>query len=156
MKNRTIVMGLGVLLGLLFIAYGCGKTKTYRMSEHGKDNATLTYPGFIEVDSFDGEGVEGLLSHIIYEGKRELVFSAGSHTVVLRYYDMWDIDDADHEKVYSDYITLRFDTTPGGHYKIDVKAPKDRQSAWKLANHFNADIIDVSTGKSVSYRNDNP
>ena len=156
MKKRSIVLGLGVLLGLLFMAYGCAKTKTFTMSEHGKDTATLTYPGFIEVDSFDGEGVGGLLSHVIYEGKRELVFSAGSHRVVLRYYDMWDIDDADHEKVYSDYITLRFDTTPGGHYKINVKAPKDRQSAWKLANHFNTEIIDVSTGKTVSYRSDNP
>jgi len=99
--------------------------------------------------------VKGLLSHIVYEGKRELVFSAGSHTVVLRYYDMWDIDDDDHEKIYSNYITLRFDAKAGGYYKISVKAPKDRQSAWKLANHFNPDIIDVSTGKTFSYRNDN-
>ena len=92
------------------------------------------------------------MSYIIYEGKREVVFSAGSHTMQLRYYDMWDIDDDDHEKVYSDYVTLRFDAKAGGHYKISVKAPKDRQSAWKLANHFNPDIIDVSTGKTVSYR----
>ncbi len=99
--------------------------------------------------------MKGLLSHIVYEGKRELVFSAGSHTVVLRYYDMWDIDDDDHEKIYSNYITLRFDAKAGGYYKISVKAPKDRQSAWKLANHFNPDIIDVSTGKTFSYRNDN-
>jgi uncharacterized protein len=144
-------MGLGVLFGLLFISYGCAKTKTYRMSEHGKETATLTYPGFIEIDSFDGEGVEGLLSHILYEGKRELVFSSGSHTVVLRYYDMWDIDDDDHEKIYSNYITLRFDAKTGNHYKIHVDAPKDRNSAWKLANHFNADIINTRTGKTVSY-----
>ncbi len=156
MKKRLIIIGLGVLFGLLFISYGCTKTKTYKMSKHGKGTATLTYPNYIEVDSFDGEGVEGLFSGIIYEGKKELVFSAGSHTLVLRYYDMWDIDDDDHEKVYSNYITLRFDAEEGGDYKISVKTPKDRQSAWKLANHFNPTIIDAQTGKTVSYRNDSP
>lgn len=151
MKNRSIIMGLGVLLGLLFLSYGCAKTTTYKMSEHGKETATLTYPSFIEVDSFDGEDVEGLLSHILYEGKRELVFSAGSHAVVLRYYDMWDIDDDDHEKIYSNYITLRFNAKAGNRYKISVDAPKNRNGAWKLANHFNADIINTRSGKTVSY-----
>jgi len=150
MKNGSI-MALAVFLGLFLMVQGCGKTKIYRISEHGNDTATLAYPNFIEIDSFDGESVEGFLSGIIYEGKKELVFSAGTHTVVLRYYDMWDIDDDDHEKVYSNYITLRFDAKPGNIYNIRVDAPKDRQSAWKLAAHFNADIIDSSTKKTVSH-----
>jgi len=36
MKNKSIIVGLGFLLGLLLVSYGCTKTKTYRMSEHGK------------------------------------------------------------------------------------------------------------------------
>jgi len=48
-------------------------------------------------------------------------------------------------------MTLRFDAKPGDRYKINVVAPKDRKSAWKLANHFNGDIIDEATGKPVSH-----
>lgn len=150
MKNWS-TLAFTVFLGILLIFQGCGKTKTYRISEHGKDTATLAYPNFVEIDSFDGESVEGFFSGIVYEGKKELVFSAGTHTLVLRYYDMWDIDEDDHEKVYSDYITLRFDAKPGNRYKIGVKAPKDRQSAWKLASHFDPSIIDAKTGSRVSY-----
>jgi len=150
MKNLSM-MALTVFLGILLIFQGCGKTKTYRISEHGKETATLTYPNFIEVDSFDGESVEGFLSGIIYEGKKEIVFPAGTHSVVLRYYDMWDIEDSDHEKVYSNTITLRFDAEAGNRYKIYVEVPKDRQGAWKLASHFDPTIIDVQTGKPVSY-----
>jgi uncharacterized protein YccT (UPF0319 family) len=151
MKNRPIIIGLTIFCAVLLLTAGCTKTKTYRMSEQGKDTASLTYPNFIEVDSFDGESVEGLLSGILYEGKKEVLFPAGAHTVVMRYYDMWDIDDNDHEKVYSNYITLRFDAKAGNRYKVSVDAPKDRRSAWKLASHFSADIIDVRTGKTVSY-----
>ena len=151
MKNRPGIAGLCLFLGVLLLSHGCTKTRTYHVSEQGKETATLTYPNFIEVESFDGESVEGLLSGILYEGKREVVFPAGMHTVVLRYYDMWDIDDNDHEKVYSDFITLRFDAKAGNRYKVSVDTPKDRRSAWKLASHFSADIIDAGTGKTVSY-----
>ena len=151
MKIRAMITGMMALLGILLISQGCSKTKTYKISEPGKETATLTYPAFIEIGSFDGQSVEGMLSHIIYEGKREVIFPAGQHSVDFRYYDMWDIDDNDHEKVYSDYITLRFDAKPGNRYAIKVAAPKSRKSAWKLANHFNAEIIDEGTGNPVSY-----
>ncbi len=34
------------------------------------------------------------MSHILYEGNRGLVFSPGSHVLVIRYCGMWDIDDS--------------------------------------------------------------
>ncbi len=156
MKKRFTISLPSLFLGVLLMAAGCTNTKTYKISEPGKETATLTYPSFIEIRSFDGQNIEGMLSHVIYEGKRVVVFPAGQHTVDLRYYDMWDIDDNDHEKVYSDFITLRFDAKPGTRYRISVDEPKDRRSAWKLAKHFSVDIIDERTGKPVSYGNDNP
>ncbi len=151
MKNRSLILVLMVFFGAFLMNQGCTKTQRYRMSEDGKESANLIYPSFIEVQSFDGKSVEGLLSGIIYEGKKEVVFSSGTHTVVLRYYDIWDIDDNDHEKVYSNLITLRFDAEAGNRYKIDVDVPKDRQSALKLASHFDPTIIDERTGNRVSY-----
>ncbi len=148
MKKTSLI--LAALSGLILMAAGCTETKTYKLSEPGKETAVLTYPPFIELTSFDGQSVEGMLSHVMYEGKREVVFPAGHHAVDLRYYDMWDIDDNDHEKIYSDYVTLRFDAGAGNRYKIQVDAPGDRESARKLAKHFNPVIIDERTGKTVS------
>ncbi len=156
MKNRSLVMGFVVIFGCLLILQGCMKGKIYTTSKHGAQTANLIVPNFIEIGSLDGESVENLFSRIIYEGEREVVFPAGTHSVELRYNDMWDIDDNDHEKIISRYITLRFDAKPGDTYKIGIDAPKDRESAWRLASHFNAAIVNARTGKTVSHSNGNP
>jgi len=74
MKIRAMITGMTVLLGILLISQGSSETKTYKISEPGKTTATLTYPGFIEIGSFDGQSVEGMLSHVNYEGKTKWFF----------------------------------------------------------------------------------
>ena len=85
-----------------------------------------------------------------------MVFTAGTHTVELRYKDIWDIDDDDHENVVSPYIRLQFDSRGGSAYEISVDAPNTRLSAHELASHFTATIIDTKTRKEVSRRNEGP
>ena len=149
-------MGFTIVFGFLLVLQGCTKEKIYTMSKKGAQTATLSFPNFIEIGSLDGENVENLFSRVIYEGERAVVFSAGTHTVELRYNDMWDIDDDDHEKIVSPYITLNFDAKSGNTYKVSADEPKDRESAWKSATHFSAAIVDARTGKTISHSRGNP
>ncbi len=150
MNKRHFFIGVTLFFGVLLILQGCSRKKTYTMSEQGENTASLTVPNFVQVGSFDGDSVENMISRIIYEGKRELTFPAGEHVVEIRYNDIWDIDDYDHEKIISDYITLRFQAKRGGRYKLNVKAPEDRSGAHELAANFTAAIIDAQTGQRVS------
>lgn len=150
MKRRSMCNGLALFFALLFLLQGCTQRKTYTVSEKGEKTARLTFPGCIEIGSFDGDNVGNLFSRIIYRGEKEVFFPAGTHTVEIRYNDMWNLDDDDHEKIVSEYINLRFDAKPGATYKIHIEAPRDRRSAWELATHFQAEIVDAGTKKKVS------
>ncbi len=137
-------------VSLIFFMQGCTQTKVYELAKPDQNTATLTFPDFIEINKLDNDSVEGLFAQLIYEGQKEIIFPAGTHTVELRYYGMWDIDDDDHEKVISRYVVLQFDSKPGVAYKVRVDAPKDREAAHELAAHFNPSIIETQTGKCVS------
>ncbi len=150
MKIRLLCKGFALFLGFLFLLNGCTQKKTYTLSGQGEKTARITFPGCIEIGDFDRDSVGNLFSGIIDRGEKEVIFPAGTHTVEIRYNDTWNIDDNDHEKIVSEYIALQFESTPGSTYKISVDVPKDRRSAWKLATHFKAEIIDARTGKSVS------
>jgi uncharacterized protein len=150
MTYKRIGIGFILFLGVFLALQACTQKRVYTVGKPGDQTATLAFPDFIQIGSFDGESVENLFTRIIYEGKKELVFDAGTHTVELRYKDIWDIDDDDHEDVISPYITLQFDAIPGSAYEISVAAPKDRQSAHELASHFTAAIIDARTKREVS------
>lgn len=150
MKYRCIGIGFALFFSVLLTLPACMQKKTYTVGKPGDQRASLTFPNFIEIGRFDGDSVENIFTRIIYEGKKELVFDAGTHAVELRYKDIWDIDDDDHEDVISPYITLQFDAIPGSAYEISVAAPKDRQSAHELASHFKAAIIDARTKMQVS------
>lgn len=137
-------------VSLVFFMQGCTRTKVYELAKPDQNTATLTFPDFIEINRLDNDSVEGLFAQLIYEGQKEIIFPAGTHTVELRYYGMWDIDDDDHEKVISRYVVLQFDSKPGVAYKVQVDAPKDRQAAHELAAHFNPSIVETRTGTCVS------
>lgn len=150
MKSRCMGIGFALFFSVLFTLPACTQKKTYTVGKPGDQKASLTFPSFIQIANFDGDSVENIFTQIFYEGKKELAFAAGAHTVELRYKDIWDIDDDDHEDVVSPYITLQFDARPGSAYEISVVRPKDRQSAHELASHFKAAIIDIRTKKAVS------
>ena len=150
MKCRFLFIWVVLFCTSLFMVQGCAQKKTYTVGKPEGETASLTFPSYIEIRSFDGESLENLFTRIIYEGKKEAVFAANTHTVELRYKDIWDIDDDDHENVVSPYITLQFDARTGSAYEISVDMPKDRQSAHELASNFKAAIIDVRTRKAVS------
>ncbi|MGM0428071.1 MAG: DUF2057 family protein [Thermodesulfobacteriota bacterium] len=150
MKERYLGI-IGVLfIGMLCVLQGCSEKKVYKISETEENTAGLNFPDFIEIRFIDGERVENFLTRMIWEGKNEVILPAGPHQVELRYNDIWDIDDNDHEKVTSRYILLEFNAQPHRTYKVAVDAPRDRESAHKLAAHFNPTIVDVQTGKTVS------
>ena len=150
MKCRFLFIWVVLCCISLFMVQGCAQKKTYTVGKPEGETARLIFPNYIEIGSFDGESVENLFTRIIYEGKKEVVFAANTHTVELRYKDIWDIDDDDHENVVSPYITLQFDARAGSAYEISVDMPKDRQRAHELASNFKAAIIDVRTRKAVS------
>jgi uncharacterized protein len=150
MKYRRMGIGFALFFSVLFTLSACTQKKTYTVGKPGDQTASLTFPNFIEIGRFDGDSVENIFTRILYEGKKELVFDAGTHIVELRYKDIWDIDDDDHENIASPHITLQFDARPGNAYEISVDRPKDRQSAHALASHFTAAIVDVRTKKAVS------
>jgi hypothetical protein len=152
MGHRCLSLWFWLLLwvSLIFIMQGCTQTKVYKLAKTDQKTATLTFPDFIEINELDNESVEGLFAQIIYEGQKEIIFPAGAHTVELRYYGMWDIDDDDHENVISRYVVLQFDAKPGVAYKVQVDAPKNRRAAHELAAHFNPSIVETRTGKCVS------
>jgi hypothetical protein len=152
MIYRYLSLWFGLLLwvSLIFFMQGCTQTKVYELAKPDQNTATLTFPEFIEINELDNESVQGLFSQIIYEGQKEIIFPAGTHTVELRYYGMWDIDDDDHENVISRYVVLQFDAKPGVAYKVQVDAPKDRKAAHELASHFNPSIVETRTGACVS------
>ena len=137
-------------LASFMVLYACAQKKVYTVGQPGAHSASLTFPDFIQIRSFDGDSVENMFTRIIYEGKKELVFAAGTHTVEMRYKDIWDIDDDDHEDVTSPYITLRFDAIAGHAYEIRVAAPQNRQGAHKLASRFAPHIIDVRSKERAS------
>jgi len=151
-RRRYVSQWFGLLLwvSLIFFMQGCTRTKVYELAKPDQNTATLTFPDFIEINRFDNDSVEGLFAQIIYEGQKEIIFPAGTHTVELRYYAMWDIDDDDHENVVSRYVVLQFDSKPGVAYRVHVDAPKDRKAAHELATHFNPSIVETRTGKCVS------
>jgi hypothetical protein len=152
MSHRYVSQWFWLLLwvSLVFFIQGCAQTKVYELAKPDQKTATLTFPDFIEINELDNESVEGLFAQIIYEGQKKIIFPAGAHTVELRYYGMWDIDDHDHENVISRYVVLQFDAKPGVAYKVQVDAPKDRKAAHELAAHFNPSIVETLTGKCVS------
>jgi hypothetical protein len=150
MKYRCIGIGFASFFGVLFALPACTQKKTYTVGKPGDQTASLTFPNFIEIGSFDEDSMENLFTRILYEGKKEVVLAAGTHTVELRYKDIWHIDDDDHENIVSPYITLQFYAKPGSAFDISVDAPKDRQNAHELASHFTAAIIDTRTKKKVS------
>jgi hypothetical protein len=150
MAYKRFTIGSILFLAFFTALYACAQKKVYTVGQPGAHSASLTVPDFIQIRSFDGDSVENIFTRIIYEGKKELVFAAGTHTVKLRYKDIWDIDDDDHEDVTSPYITLHFDAIPGGAYEIRVPAPQDRQGAHELASRFAPHIIDVRSKKRVS------
>jgi len=152
MRKRPLWVGFALLLSILFILQGCSGTKVYELAKPGEKTATLTFPDFIEIDSLDDESVEGLFAQVIYEGQKEIIFPPGTHRVEMRYYGIWDIDDDDHEKVISAYMTLEFNSKPGKAYKVRVNAPKNRAAAHELAAHFNPSIVESQTGTCVSRR----
>ncbi|MCF8082430.1 MAG: DUF2057 domain-containing protein [Deltaproteobacteria bacterium] len=150
MKTRHMMMIAVFLVGMLCWLQGCSEKKVYRLSEGEKNTAGLSFPNFIEIRGIDGEGVENFITRMIWEGQNEVRIPAGTHAVELRYNDIWDIDDDDHEKVTSRYILLEFNAQPHRTYKVAVDAPRDRESAHKLAAHFDPAIVDVRTGNTVS------
>ncbi|MFO7601316.1 MAG: DUF2057 family protein [Candidatus Desulfacyla sp.] len=155
MKSRCMGIGFALFFSVLFTLPACTQKKTYTVGKPGDQSASLSFPSFIQIGNFDGDSVENIFTRILYEGKKELAFAAGTHTVELRYKDIWDIDDDDHEDVVSPYITLQFDARPNSAYEISVDSPKDRQSAHELASHFKAAIIDLRTKMAVSRRVEN-
>ena len=150
MERRRIMLAVALFAGFLFVIHGCSEKKVYTLDEPGAKTASLSFPEFIQIRGIDGESVESLLSRMIYEGQNEVVFPAGPHEIELRYNDIWDIDDNDHEKITSRYVLLQFDAKAGGQYKFNIEPPDDRRSAQALAARFNPAIIDVQTGKAVS------
>ncbi len=150
MERRPMMLTVALFAGFLFVIHGCSEKKVYTLDEPGADTANLSFPEFIQIRGIDGESVESFFSRMIYEGQNEVVFPAGSHEIELRYNDIWDIDDNDHEKITSRYVLLQFEAGVGGQYKFNIKPPNDRQTAQKLADHFRPAIIDVRTGKVVS------
>ncbi len=149
-EHVSLWFWLLLIVSLVFFMQGCTQTKVYELSKPGEKTATLTYLDFIEIDSLDNESVEGLFAQIIYEGQKRIIFPAGRHRVEMRYYDIWDIDDNDHEKIISRYVVLEFDAKPGLAYKVAVNAPRDRKAAHELASHFNPSIVETRTGTCVS------
>lgn len=147
---RTILFGGLALLIMGLVFQSCAETKTYNLAEKSDQTASLMYPDSIQIDRLDFESVEGLFSQILYGGNREIIFAPGSHTVTLRYNTDWDIDDDDHEKIVSSYITLQFNAVSGNRYRVAFQKPETRSAAWDLATHFKADIVNDKTGAIVS------
>lgn len=150
MAYKRFTIGSVFFLASFVALCACAQKKVYTVGQPGAHSASLTFPNFIQIRSFDGDSVENTFTRILYEGRKELVFAAGTHTVEMRYKDIWDIDDDDHEDVTSPYITLQFDANAGGAYAIHVPAPQDRQSAHDLASGFAPHIIDVRSQERVS------
>ena len=150
MKIIKLCRGFALCFALLLLAQGCSQKKIYTTPEQGEKTARLIVPDCIEIGDFDGESVENFFLRIINRGEKEVIFPAGTHTVKLRYNEIWDIDDNDHEKIVSEYITLQFESSPDSTYKVRFDVPKDRRSAWKLSTRFQAEIIDAKTRKKVS------
>ncbi len=147
-KGCALFFFCSILCGCLW--QGCTEKKIYNLSEQSESTARMTFPACIQIGRFDGGTVGNIFTRILYEGEKEVIFPAGSSAVKIRYNEDWDIDDYDHEKIVSEYITLQFEAEPGKAYRLRVDVPKNRQSAWELATHFRAEIIDVQTGKTVS------
>jgi len=145
---------MSCIAGILLAGTGCPATRTVDLNDPkaGKEGAgaVLRAPDFIEVRSVDGELTEKFYTRLIYSGELEIRISPGSHTIVMRYNDMWPINQNDHEKIRSDYVGLAFDAAAGGTYRIRIRELQDRLDAHRLAADFKPWIVDVGTGRTVS------
>jgi len=83
-------------------------------------------------------------------GKKELAFAAGIHIVELRYKDIWDIDDDDHEDVVSPISPFSLTPGPAAPTRSASIGPRTGKAPMNWPPNFKAAIIDVRTKKAVS------
>jgi hypothetical protein len=154
MNRNAILLTLCALLGILLSGFGCGRSTDYRLYEGDRHPygrmAVLRVPGYIEVDSFDGGSVENALAAYVDSRDKRLHFPAGSHRIIVRYHDVWDIDENDHERIKSKKVLMDFRAQSGQVYRIVSREPEDLESAREYAANFKVWIEEVGSGKKVS------
>lgn len=146
---------LPAILSALIAMLACSGPEKYRI-QWGKEHdaakeVRVSVPSFIEVRSVDDESVGNILTTYVVRGESEIYLPLGLHTIVVRYIDIWPIDENEHMRITSDPVSLSFEALPGQMYCIVAEEPQDLESALALeSSGFTVWIEESRTGKRAS------
>lgn len=79
-------------------------------------------------------------------GKMPLTLPPGEHTLTLRYHDIWNIDDENHETLTSGHIIFKFTAAPGEVFHLE----HSKISGYESAKQFSmSPRVTLKSGQSA-------
>lgn len=74
----------------------------------------------------------------------------GSHKIVIKYLDFWDISSETSERVASQPFLLAFDAKAGENYRIEFRELKDVKAAKAFAKHPEVSLVNAATNSPIA------
>lgn len=143
MKYRALLVLL--LSALLYACSATGPVRFYSGPQKPKDQlAIITVPAALTVDSIDGKPVDAPSK---LSGSYEVQLEPGFHLIDFRYYKYWG-DNVTGMMIKSKSTGVETVFQAGHKYTIRYKKPQDYSQAQNFLNEFNAQLVDLDTGKT--------
>lgn len=150
-KNKLAIKQFVSLALIQIVFFGlpaCQSQPTYRAYPGTKaedEIATLLVPIEFNLVNVDGKSYN---QPLLANGIR-IKFPPGTHQIVIKYVDFWDINADDHAKVASQPMLLKFSVAAGQRYAVVFDEPQNIKEAKAFASNPNVNIINKTTGTDI-------
>lgn len=145
MKYRAFLVL--ILSAFLYACSATGPVRFYSGPQKPKAQlAIITVPAALAVDSIDGKPVD---SPSKLSGTYEVELEPGFHLIDFRYYKFWG-DNLTGMMIKSSPTGVDANFEAGHNYTIRYKKPQDYSEAQNFLSDFNAQLVDLSSGKTYN------